>query len=161
MNDFLNELKYLGITARIKRLNDALTYSIKRLYESQDMDIEPSWHLILLLLKKNKQLSSIELSKRIQISQPAITKVIKKMIAKGYVKQTMSSVDNRIKIIELTVKSHQNFPKWEKVWDAGQNAIAEMLADNAIFFNALSAFEAQQMQLSFKERAQRLLEREG
>lgn len=157
MNDFLNELKYLGITARIKRLNDALTYSIKDLYQSQNMDIEPSWHLILLLLKKDKQLSSVELSKRIQISQPAITKVIKKMITKGYVKQTISPADNRVKIVELTAKSHQNFPKWEKVWDAGQNTIAEMLADNDIFFTALSAFEDQQRQKSFKERAQRLL----
>lgn len=157
MNDFLKELKYLGITARIKRLNDALTYSIKDLYRLQNMDIEPSWHLIFLLLKKDKQLSLSELSNQLQISQPAITKVIKKMIAKGYIKQTTSLTDNRVKIIELTKKSHLAFPKWEKVWNAGQKAIVEMLEDNDFFFNTLAAFENQQSRLSFKERAQKLL----
>lgn len=159
MNDFLKEIKYLGITARIKRLNDALTYSIKDLYKSQGMDIEPSWHLILLLLKKNKQLSLVELSKQMQISQPAITKVIKKMIAKGYAKQMISPSDQRVKIIELTTKSDQAFSQWEKVWDAGQKTIAEMLADNKAFLNTLTAFENQQSSQSFSERAQRLLEK--
>lgn len=157
MSDFLKEITHLGITARIKRLNDALSYSIKGLYKSQNMDIEPSWHLILLLLKKEKQLSSIDLSKRLQISQPAITKVIKKMIVKGYVKQTKSPSDNRVKFIELTTKSHQNFPKWEQVWDAGQKAIAEMLKKNDHFFKALTDFEHQQTTESFKERAQKYL----
>ena len=158
MNDFLKEIEYLGITARIKRLNDALTYSIKDLYKSQGMDIEPSWHLIFLLLKKNKQLSLVELSKQMQISQPAITKVIKKMIAKGYVKQMTSSSDHRVKIIELTTKSHQAFPKWEKVWDAGQKSIAQILEDNKAFLNALTKFENQQSNQSLSERAQQLLE---
>lgn len=158
MNDFLKEIEYLGVTARIKRLNDAITYSIKDLYRVQNMDIEPSWHLIFLLLKKNKQLSLVELSKRIQISQPAITKVIKKMMHKGYVKQSTSKSDSRVKIIELTQKSYQYFPKWQRVWNAGQKAIAEILEDNAVFLSALSAFENQHWEQPFKERAQRLLE---
>ena len=157
MNDFLKEIKYLGITARIKRLNDALTYSIKDLYRLQNMDIEPSWHLILLLLKKEKQLSLVELSKQLQISQPAITKVIKKMIIKGYVKQTISISDNRVKIIELTAKSNQAFPKWEKIWDAGQKAVAEILEGNERFFEVFEAFENENAKQSFKERTQRLL----
>ena len=32
--DFLKELEYLGITARLKRLSDAMSYSIKSLYKS-------------------------------------------------------------------------------------------------------------------------------
>lgn len=157
MDDFLKEIKYLGITARIKRLNDALSYNIKDLYRSQNLDIEPSWHLILLLLKKNKQLSLVELSKQMQISQPAVTKIIKKMLDKGYVKQSISSTDNRVKIIELTRKSHTAFPIWEKVWDAGQQAIANMLADNEAFFTALAEFEKQQVEDPFSDRAKKFL----
>ncbi|MCG8329695.1 MAG: MarR family transcriptional regulator [Chitinophagales bacterium] len=157
MNDFLKEIEHLGITARIKRLNDSLTYGIKALYQSQDMDIEPSWHLILLLLKKEQQLSLVELSERLHISQPAITKAIKKMKAKAYVQQKVSPSDNRVKLIELTEKSQQAFPAWERVWDAGQKAIAELLENNEHFFSALAAFEHANKQQAFKERASNLL----
>ena len=45
-NDFLGELKYLGITARLKRLSDNISTNIKELYKEKDLDIKPSWHLI-------------------------------------------------------------------------------------------------------------------
>lgn len=158
MDDFLKEIQYLGITARIKRLNDALSYSIKDLYRSQNLDIEPSWHLILLLLKRNKQLSLVELARQMQISQPAVTKIVKKMLNKGYVKHSVSPADHRVKIIELSAKSLQTFPKWERVWDSGQKAIAQMLEDNEAFLETLTAFENQQMKKAFKDRAQDLLD---
>ena len=56
MDDYLGAMKHLGLTARIKRLNDALNYGIKDLYKSEGLDIEPSWHLVLLLLKKEKKI---------------------------------------------------------------------------------------------------------
>ncbi len=40
--DFLKELEFLGVTARIKRLSDSLFYSIKGLYASENIDLEPS-----------------------------------------------------------------------------------------------------------------------
>ena len=157
MQDYLIELNHLGLTARIKRLNDSLNYNIKRLYISQNLDIEPSWHLVLLILRKNQQLSLSDLSKRLQISQPAITKLVKKMSAKGYVQLSPSTKDTRVKHIHLTKKSMDTFPKWERVWSVGEQVIGEMLEGNEVFIDALTDFESEQQQLPFLERTKRLL----
>ena len=51
--DFLIEMDYAGLTARLKRLSDAFVYSTKEFYKSIDLDIEPNWHMIFLILQKN------------------------------------------------------------------------------------------------------------
>ncbi len=158
MEDYLGTIKHLGLTARIKRLNDALNYGIKDLYRSEGLDIEPSWHLVLLLLKEERELSLLALSQRLRVSQPAVTKAIERMKAKGYVKQFVSEADQRVRMVELTAKSLKAFPKWLRVWDAGRKAIAEMLENNQVFLSAFAAFENEQMTRSFSERAQGFLE---
>ena len=50
-NDFLSEIRYAGLTSRLKRLSDLLLYSTKNFYKSVEIDIEPNWHLVFLLLK--------------------------------------------------------------------------------------------------------------
>lgn len=54
--DFLVGLEYLGVTARIKRLSDTFFYSIKELYKQLGITIEPSWHLVFLILKDQKNI---------------------------------------------------------------------------------------------------------
>ena len=84
--DFLVELAHLGVTARIRRLGESFLYNIKELYQYANIDIEPSWHLVFLKLEEKKEISMNELSQNLNISKAAITKMIKRMQDKGYVK---------------------------------------------------------------------------
>ena len=157
MSDFLIELNHLGITARIKRLNDSINNSIRQLYLSEDLDIEPSWHLILLLIKQEGSILSVDISKQLGISQPAITKVVRKIKEKGYITFKSDQSDNRAKRVVLTKKGENAFPKWERIWKAGEAAIQEMLKDNTHFFSALARFEDEHTINSFHERAKKLI----
>ncbi len=152
-NDFLNELEFLGITARLKRLSDTLSYSIKDLYKTQCMDIEPSWHLVFLLLKKEKEVSLTEIAASLNFSQPAMTKMISRMKKKGYIETSISEKDSRKKLITLSDKAKRELPKFEKIWDAGQKSIQQILAENMEFFVNLEKFENQIQAKSFKDRA--------
>lgn len=151
--DFLAELKYLGVTARIKRLSESLFYSIKELYKYADIDIEPSWHLVLLILKEEKEISMIELAKALNLSKPAITKMIKKMQEMEYVIITSDSNDSRKKVVKLSEKAKIKLPEFERIWSAGQSAVQELLEDNEHFMEALEKFEKRNLEESFGKRA--------
>lgn len=152
-NDFLKELEYLGITARLKRMSDSLSYSIRDLYKSEDVDIEPSWHLVFLLLKRHKTRTMTEISEALHISQPAIVKMINKMKKRGYLDVINDSQDNRKKQLHLSKKALNELPKFERIWDAGQQSIKDILATNNEFIGALEKFEKEIERNNFKDRA--------
>ncbi len=157
-NDFLQQLSFLGVTARIKRLNESLTYGIKDLYRQVNVDIEPSWHLVFLVLKEHRRISMKELAGLCHISQPAITKMIKKMHQKRYIHIVRDNQDLRKKQLSLTKKALSELPKFESIWQAGYLAIAEMLNGNPRFMESLAKLEAQNAQKGFKTRALQHLE---
>ncbi len=152
-NDFLKELEFLGVTARLKRLSDNLSYSIKDLYKSQGVDIEPSWHLVFLILKSEREITLTEIADALNFSQPAMTKLITRMKKKEYVETLISGKDSRKKLIFLSEKAKKELPKFEKIWDAGQKSIRQILTDNMDFFSNLEEFEDQIQLKSFKDRA--------
>ena len=150
--DFLKELEYLGITARLKRMSDSLSYNIKELYKMKDIDIEPSWHLVFLILKKHKTITMTEIADAFHISQPGITKMITKMKKKGYINIRTNGNDNRKKQVELSQKGLKELPKFEKIWNAGQQSIKDMLEANKEFLISLEKFEKQIKYKNFKDR---------
>ncbi len=150
--DFLVDLKYLGITARLKRINDTISASIKEMYKIEGTDIEPSWHLVFLILKKHKMLSMSEIAFAFNTSLPATFKMIDKMRKKGYVKIEKDKSDTRKKHVSLTKKSYKELPKLEKIWDAGQKSIEEILKNNKSFLTSLGKFENEIVRKGFNER---------
>ncbi len=152
-HDLLRELRYLGITARIKRLSDGLSCSIKELYREKGVNIEPSWHLVFLALKRRETATMTELAAALQLSQPAITKMIRRMIERGYLDAVEDGRDGRKKQLRLSEKAIDELPRLEAIWDAGQKAIEQMLETNQAFFVALDKLERQVRRKSFKTRA--------
>jgi len=115
--DYLQTLDLIGVTARIKRISDTLMHDARKVYEYLDLPIEPNWHLVFLLLKKEKQLSVTEISRALKFSHPAIINIIKKMKASGYVTTTTDSKDSRKQIVLLTDKAYEELPSLEAEWD--------------------------------------------
>lgn len=152
-NDFLKELAFLGVTARIKRLSESLFYSIKDLYQAQNITIEPSWHLVFLVLKERQQMTMLDLAQVLGLSKPAVTKMIRKMEGQGYVAIRTDRTDHRKKRVVLSAKAQKELPQLERIWEAGQQAVEQMLATNPHFMQALEELEQQQQEESFCDRA--------
>lgn len=151
--DFLKELGHLGITARLKRLSDSISSDIRALYKDQNMDIEPSWHLVFLLLQKYETRTMSEISAAFRMSLPAIFKMISKIEDKGYVEVTRDRQDGRKKQVQLTQKAIDELPKFERIWHAGQKAIQEVLTANREFYDSLEKFEQALQHKDFEKRA--------
>lgn len=152
-NDFLKELEFLGVTARLKRLSDVLSGNIKALYKYHNIDIEPSWHLVFLMLKKEHKCTMVEIADALHLSQPAMTKMVNRMSKKAYINISRDKNDSRKKIVQLSNKAKKELPKFEKIWDAGQKSIKEILESNTAFLEGLEAFEIQIDSKNFKTRA--------
>ena len=114
--DFLKELSFVGFTARMKRISDSLMYDARKIYDDLDIGIEPNWHLIFLLLKKENQLTVTEISQKLGFSHPAIIKIIKKMKEKGFVESLTDPNDFRKQRLQLSEKSIKVLPHFEAEW---------------------------------------------
>ncbi|WP_345948946.1 helix-turn-helix domain-containing protein [Mucilaginibacter sp. PAMB04274] len=150
--DFLRKLSYAGLSSRIKRLSDALLYSTKDFYHSLGLDIEPNWHLVFLLLKENENLSLADIAERLQLSHPAIIKIVKAMQIKGYVQAKKDENDSRKQILFLTQKSYDALPGFERCWTACVLTMQEIAADNNDFLDALTKIEEKIKVSNYKDR---------
>ncbi|RPG37984.1 MAG: MarR family transcriptional regulator [Muricauda sp. TMED12] len=151
--DYLKTLEYLGMTARVKRLSDNLFYSIRKLYQEMDIDIEPSWHLVFLILKEHGEVGMLDFANILNLSKPAVTKMIRKMEDMGYVQMGSDPSDSRRKLVSLSPKAKQRLPQFESVWDAGQLAVRQLLETNPHFMGALELLEQQLEEENFCDRA--------
>ena len=148
--DFLQSLKYKGFTARIKRLGDSMLYDSIRYYANSELDIEPNWHIVFLLLKEEKELTVTEIAKRLKFSHPAIIKIIKKMKEKGYLDSLAHRSDNRKTILRLSDKGLNYLPIFEKRWNAFEVLIKEIVDEE--FLAKLAEIENKLYEQSIAER---------
>ena len=151
-DDFLKDLEHLGLIARLKRLSDAMLYSIRELYRLKGLDIEPNWHFVFLILKKHKTRTMSEMAEAFHLSQPAVVKIINKMKAKGYIDIIADTKDNRKRQLQLSAKAKRLLPYFETIWNSGQLSIQQMLEGDRSFLDTLTSLEEQLETLNFKER---------
>jgi|TARA_R110002096_G_C14528471_1_gene717537 DNA-binding MarR family transcriptional regulator len=154
----MKQYNHLTFTARLKRISDNLLYSAKDLYKSLDLEIEPNWHLIFLLFKGKDTLTITEIAQELQISQPGVIKIVNKMKGKNYLKTERDKKDSRVQLLKLTSKSKKELPKLEKIWNAGEKSIVDVLNNDTEIFNQLDQIEKAVSESSFKERTQIHLE---
>lgn len=150
---FLRDLEFLGVTARLKRLSDVLTTNIKDLYLANGVDIEPSWHLVFLFLKQHGSATMTEIATSLQLSQPAMVKMINRMIAKEYLDVVPDDDDGRKKNIRLSARARNHLPVFERIWAAGQESIKDIVDAQTAILTHLEYLEEQIRVKSFKDRA--------
>ncbi|WP_430965540.1 GNAT family N-acetyltransferase [Spongiimicrobium sp. 2-473A-2-J] len=114
--DFLDDLGDLGFTARFKRISDTLVYSAREHYKQINIGIEPNWHLIFLLLKKEGQLTVTDISQRLRFSHPAVIKITKQMKQGGYLESLVDPKDRRKQFLSLSKKALRELPGFEEEW---------------------------------------------
>ncbi len=153
-SDFLNELGVVGFTARIKRMSDSLIYDARKIYENLNLEIEPNWHLVFLLLKKEKSLTVSQIKQHLGLSHPAIIKIVTKMKKSEFLVSKIDDKDTRKKIIQLTEKGIIALPKLEENWQLVEDKLSEFVDEE--FLEKLNQVEAS---LGGKSLYQRFIEK--
>jgi len=111
MEDFIKDLGYKALDTRFKRISDRMAHDIRKVYKKFDIDIEPNWYLVFMILKAHQKLSIAEIAEKLNYAHPSVVVIIQKMKAKGYVITESDRIDKRKQLISLTEKSMILLPK--------------------------------------------------
>ncbi len=151
-NDLVHELGYIALATRLKRISDKLTYSTRLMYKKLDIDIEPNWYLVLILIKETPNISVMEVAKNLGFTHQSVITMANKMRDNGYLKISKDINDKRRTIFNLTIKSIEKLPQIEEVWKTGKKVIYELLNGDTAITKHLEILESNLDQISFGER---------
>lgn len=150
--DYINELGYLALATRLKRISDAMVHSGREMYKSLGLEVEPNWFLIFKLLTKYKQLTITEIASKLHFSHPSVIGLLSKMELNDYLHASADKTDTRKRQFSLTEKALKTLPELEKIWTAGALSTQNMFPEDSDFLNQLEAIEIQLSQSSFMQR---------
>ena len=121
-------------TEKIKRMLDAC-YQAKRIREllpALPNGVAPSYihylDVILALEKKEVQVKISDISDKLNLPRPGVTRTVKEMEEKGYIKKTVSPEDGRIIYLSATEKGKKLSEKYN---EKDSNELAPNLADSS------------------------------
>lgn len=151
--DKLSEFKELALGSRLKRLSDSFMKDAKRIYKDLYIDFEPSLMPVFKIINEEKEISIGEISKLLDISQPAVTQFINKLQEKKLIKVIQDKKDRRKKNIQLSHKGLKTIEKLFPLWEIFEKQLKELTNSDAIsFLEHIRLTEIKQRELSIYNR---------
>jgi len=129
MNLYQN-LGYLVLGSRLRRLSEAFLSEINRAYQNEGIVFDASWFPVFYLLSKNESLSIKELSEQIEISHPAASQLITGLKNKKLVTSATCADDGRKQLVQLTDSGKQLLTQVMPVWEAVTAAMKELVLND-------------------------------
>ena len=150
--DFIKALGYKALDSRLKRISDRIAHDIRKLYKELEIDIEPGWYLVFMLLKEKSNITIAEIAERLNYAHPSVVVIIKKMVARGYVVSEKDATDKRKQLISMTRKAEDLLPQMEKLWQSCETAMLEILGQDLGIFTHLDGVDTALKNTTFYER---------
>jgi len=125
--DFIEELGYLAVASRMKRLTDRFMRGGLQAYKSLGIDFEPRWFTVFYLLHtQDSPLSISEIASSLKISHPAVIQTTQKLIGKGLIRSLPDAKDRRVRRLEITGKGKELVKSLIPFWDDFVTATSEL-----------------------------------
>lgn len=150
--DFIKELGYKALDSRLKRISDRMSHDVRKFYKEQNIDVEPNWYLVFMLLQKNTEMSIVDIAEPLGYSHPSVVAIVKKMADKNYLHIKKDSIDKRKQLVSLTKKALEMLPQLEQVWDSCEKAILQVLSDDLGILTYLDSIDSRLKNESFHDR---------
>ncbi|WP_299887831.1 bifunctional helix-turn-helix transcriptional regulator/GNAT family N-acetyltransferase [uncultured Lacinutrix sp.] len=114
--DALRGFGELGLGSRLKRLSEYLMKETQLVYNHFNIDFDPYLFPVFKILVHNKGVTNTDIKNSLNLSQPAITQAINKLIKKELVIISSDKKDKRKKIVHLSKKGETLFVKLNPIW---------------------------------------------
>jgi DNA-binding MarR family transcriptional regulator len=158
--NFYQDLGFLVFGSRLKRLGDTFLNDVNRIYKSHGIAFDASWFPVFYLLSKRTEVSIREISDELRVSHSAISQLIRGLRQKGLIKSVVSKEDARHRTVTFTAKGQKLLSSILPVWDALQEAMAQLACENrqsGKILDALTAMENNLQSQTVYERVEKLL----
>jgi ribosomal protein S18 acetylase RimI-like enzyme len=134
MTDYLQDLGYLALGSRLKRLSEKLATSVAEVYRAEGLNFEPRWFPIFRLLADRGTMSVTDIAQAIGITHPAVNQIAAKTVA--------DAKDKRKRLLKLTTEGKKVCNHMQKVWQGLHASISDSVAESgADLVNAAAAME--------------------
>jgi ribosomal protein S18 acetylase RimI-like enzyme/DNA-binding HxlR family transcriptional regulator len=142
MTDYLQDLGYLALSSRLKRLSEKLAVSVAEVYQAEGIKFEPRWFPVFRLLADRGLTSVTEIAQAIGITHPAVNQIAAELEKAGLIKAVADSTDRRKRMLKLTNKGNDVCKQLQKVWQGLHAAVSDSVAESgADLVNAAAAME--------------------
>ncbi|TPE55688.1 GNAT family N-acetyltransferase [Maribrevibacterium harenarium] len=111
----MEQFGILSLGSRLKRLSDFLYSEVQAVYGNESLMISSTYFPILRLLQQECSLSVVQISERLGLSHPAVSKQVAKMLKEGLLLKIQDESDLRRSAICLSELSQQEMHKAEPV----------------------------------------------
>jgi DNA-binding MarR family transcriptional regulator/N-acetylglutamate synthase-like GNAT family acetyltransferase len=140
--DFLDELEELALGTRLKRLSERMLSDAATVYAAFDIDMQPKWFSLLVLLDRRPQINIVEASQLLGISQPAVSQFCRQLEKKGLIDSQICENDSRKRVLSLSQVGQQQVDSMKPIWQAVTLAARELSQelDNDLY-QAIRKFE--------------------
>ena len=125
--NFYEELGYLVLGSRMRRLSEAFLSEINKTYQAAGINFDASWFPVFYLLSQNESLSIKELSDTTGVSHPAASQLVANLKNKKLLKTTTSSADGRLQLVQLTKTGRVLLEQIKPVWEAVKLTMEELV----------------------------------
>jgi len=129
MKDHFLEFKELALGSRLKRLSERLMKGTLAIYKELAIDFDPYHMPIFKLVSEDDGLIISEISKKLGVSQPAVTQYVNLLSKKSLLVNKTSKNDKRKKKIFLSNKGKLLLKELFPVWRVIDNEL-QLLSNN-------------------------------
>lgn len=121
--DVLRGFGELGLGSRLKRLTDNMMREIQLVYDHFKIDFDPYLFPIISIISHTNGITNSEIKNKLNLSQPAITQAINKLIKKELVITRSDAIDKRKKTVTLSEKGKNTVKLMQPLWKAMDDVI--------------------------------------
>jgi len=92
----------MALGSRLRRLSEMLTEQAKHVYELYDIDMQPKWLPVFYVLSEGQEKSITQIAQEIGHSHPSVSIIVKEMMKKGIVEESLNKSDGRKNFVKIT-----------------------------------------------------------
>ena len=102
VDDIVEQLGYLALGTRLKRLGERLQAETTRFIEASGLPVPASQFPLLAALDRPGGLTVGELAEAVGVRQPGVTRSVARLAEQGFIAVTHESADRRRRSVQLT-----------------------------------------------------------
>lgn len=140
----------LSLGSRLKRLSDRLIQDVVEIYQSQQIELNPTFFPLFNLLAQQGAQTVTQAAELLGVSHPAISKIARAMLKEGWISKTPDPQDERRQLLTLTAKSEHLLQAIQPVWHEIRQYLDQLMAEQQHpLLTALNEFEQRLQQHGF------------
>lgn len=149
----MEQFGILSLGSRLKRLSDFLYSEVQAVYANEALMISSTYFPILRLLQQEHSLSVVQMSERLGLSHPAVSKQVTKMLKEGLLLKLQDEHDQRRSEICLSELCRCEMQKAEPVLAAiGKELEYYLNRESGSFMQQLEGLESHLLNAPYAKR---------